>query len=633
MELESTTIKFEDNIQVLNKIEDVDNMDETFESSLNKLNKEQKSAYDKIMNGESLFIGGAAGSGKSFLLSIAIQSLRMKENHRIEVTGSTGISAINLGRMLKFSGCSPMTLHSWSGAGTSKQFITTKDEARLIAKRNIVMDRWITTDTLFIEEISMISPYYFQRLYDLALSFKSERIKHRLLKGRGLHIEEYNRKVRENQEKGFAGIQIIACGDWAQLEPVRKSDPPEYKDFNFCFETNAWKKVIGDNVIILNQVYRQKDPLFVQILSEIRHGVLTEKSKKLLLNRRILNWDEIDKPISLFPTIKQVQDENTKRLIDLKEEEKNYIGRWEFKGLNENQRKTMEKKMKDIYSIEESTLILKKGCSVYLSINLSTPLGLVNGLQGKVVGFSSLEYDENGNLPEDMTEDDIDLPIVLFENGLNLTVKRFTWYESWEIYKASNQVELYKVNYKDKDWKGGIYSQIPLKLGFSISIHKSQGMGFQRLALDIGKKIFTSGQVYTGLSRCETLDGLYLLDFHVDSIIFNEKVIQFYEKYSKDSNYSSEHWKKERESGVFIKNRNNNRDKNNEENKPIANVSELLKNRFSSISSSSSKEENDEKIKRKIDDENNDDFIMPARRKKQYQKKESLIPQINSCPF
>lgn len=531
--------------------------------------------------------------------------------------------------MSNFGGGQATTLHSWAGVGVTNGFKTLYQESQEISKRPDVLSRWIETDTLIIEEISMVSPAFYQKLYDLAACFNAMRMDYRKNLRRQLGIMS---KSDPNEfKKGFHGIQIIVCGDWAQLEPVRKSDPPEFQKMNFCFETEAWKKSIGDNVVILDQIYRQKDPEFIKILSEIRHGILTPESKAKLQSRLVKNWDDMEvRPITLYPRLNQVQKENDYRLSKLKGDEKVYQGNWHQKNLTKEQFNILSKKMLSNFPIENEPLNFKEGASVLLIVNLSVPLGLVNGLQGIIKRFEKIrlnEGEENYDKEEDEPEySTIEYPVVEFENGMTLTVQNFSWHESWnkdrhKIEKKINGFDKKKIiNWKHKDWVGLIYNQLPLKLGFSISIHKAQGMGFEKVALDLGPKVFTSGQCYTALSRAKTLKGIYLLDFAKESVIFNEKVIEFYEKYSTDDQYSSDWRKKIQDFQATKSNGNNN---NNSFNKNTFNTFGKRTNSFKSKSNSSEEEEQEDKI------------IKPRRNKysKNNNNSNNTPPDSSGCPF
>jgi len=470
-----------------------------WEEQYELLNEEQKKAFDIAISGKSLMISGAAGTGKSFLLSALIKYWNIKTpNHVVAITASTGIAATNLSRMLGFGKYQGTTIHSWSGLGTSHSYKKLNEDIDQITKNKSAMENWFSVHTLIIEEISMISPFFFERLEEIARNFKESK-------------------------KPFGGIQLIACGDWYQLEPVRKSDPPEFQEMNYCFETKAWLETIGDNVVELFRIYRQKDIDFLVLLNEMRNGKISLRSRELLLSRsiKLSQWMERkDDTIALYSKVSQVLDENICQLNKLEGKEYVYEHSWIKRNINDVEKKFLIKKMLQTFSIDKNPIRLKCGAKVILTVNLSVPLGLVNGLQGTIVDFGLLESDDS----KDIEEKEF-LPIVQFQNGMTMTVRRYIWYEH------SPSILKEKPHWSSSLFKGLGYSQIPLKLGFASTIHSAQGMGFDKIGLDLGMSIFSAGQAYTGLSRCKTIEGLSLLDFHEKCIITNQKVVDFYNKY------------------------------------------------------------------------------------------------------
>ena len=235
------------------------------------LSESQRLAFKEVENGSNVFITGPAGTGKSYLLNQIKEKYR---NEKFYVTSSTGISAINIGGQ---------TIHSWASLGTGElpqeeivnQLYTDKKKKTLTKIKNARM--------LAIDEISMISSELFKKLNFVLKS------------------------VRENNLP-FGGIQLILIGDFLQLPPITKYE----EKIEFCFESNAWKEA-NIKTIHLKENHRQKEEIFINMLSNLRFGKLTEKDKEILKSRcNQKNNDEL-KPIILvsknFDAMKINQDE------------------------------------------------------------------------------------------------------------------------------------------------------------------------------------------------------------------------------------------------------------------------------------------------------------------------------------
>lgn len=201
------------------------------------MNKQQQDAMEGCLSKrESVFITGAAGTGKSFLISFLCDVLREQspENFRTQVaiTATTGFAA---------DAINGVTLHSACGLQLGEL------DAVVYASRRKVKNFFEQTRILIIDEISMLSPDYFLKLDSVA------------------------RQVRKAPGVPFGGIQVVGLGDFYQLPPVVKmGEKPEFK---FCFQTPLWEQVFQHQTL-LTQVYRQSDPNFVAFLQRVAKGEL-----------------------------------------------------------------------------------------------------------------------------------------------------------------------------------------------------------------------------------------------------------------------------------------------------------------------------------------------------------------------
>ncbi len=290
---------------------------------------------------------------------------------------------------------------------------------------------------------------------------------------------ELARRIRGN-ELPFGGIQLIFSGDFLQLPPVKD---------RFVFESPEWER-LGLHVIEFTEVIRQQDMEFVQHLQRIRRGIV-ESATESYFEGRILNDSlrEVIKKNKIKPTIlfshrADVAGFNNDKLAGLL-----------AKGRQPREYKLIHSLCADsrrppVVDVPELTTLCI-GAQVILLANLEVEKGLVNGARGIVVRF------------------DDGLPVVEFMGGQTRTIR---WYK-WETVRDGQVVHR--------------YSQIPLLLGWAITIHKSQGMTLDNVVLDISK-CFENGQAYVALSRARSLEGLFLMDVCWKRISASAKALKFY---------------------------------------------------------------------------------------------------------
>uniref|UniRef100_A0A672UNY5 ATP-dependent DNA helicase PIF1 n=1 Tax=Strigops habroptila TaxID=2489341 RepID=A0A672UNY5_STRHB len=293
-------------------------------------------------------------------------------------------------------------------------------------------------------------------------------------------LEAVARAVRKRDEP-FGGIQLIICGDFLQLPPVCKAN----EETTFCFQAKSWRKCIHINME-LTEVRRQTDKTFVSLLSAIRLGRCTEEVTRQLMQTAD-NRSERDGILAtrLCTHKDDVEITNERRLQQLPGEVH------AFEALDSD---PMLVKLIDAQCPVGGRVELKLGAQVMLAKNLDVSQGLVNGARGVVVGFES---EQKG------------LPKVRFLCGITQVIKMEKW-----VFKGLSGVHLSR-------------QQLPLKLAWAISIHKSQGMSLDCVEISLSR-VFESGQAYVALSRARSLAGLRVLDFDPKVVRADPSVLQFY---------------------------------------------------------------------------------------------------------
>ncbi|XP_052403330.1 ATP-dependent DNA helicase PIF1 [Carassius gibelio] len=299
-------------------------------------------------------------------------------------------------------------------------------------------------------------------------------------------LEAVARSIRRSTEP-FGGIQLIVCGDFLQLPPVTKGKDKA----NFCFQSRSWRKCIHMNME-LTEVRRQTDKAFISLLQAVRVGRVTEEVTAQLLRSA---YHSIERDGILATRLCTHKDD-----VEL---------------TNENKLKQLPGVMRLFEAVDSDPMLyqtidaqspvsrllqLKVGAQVMLTKNLDIQRGLVNGARGVVVDF------QPGNQG---------LPRVRFLCGAIEVIKRERW-----MFKAS----------------GGLYlsrQQLPLKLAWAISIHKSQGMTLDCVEISLAR-VFESGQAYVALSRARSLEGLRVMDFDPRVVQANQDVLLFYKRLRKE---------------------------------------------------------------------------------------------------
>ena len=443
-------------------------------SALESLSYEQQYAFHKFKQGHNLFITGPGGTGKSHLIKTIKDDLDVN-GVKHAVCALTGCAAVLLN-------CCAKTIHSWSGIGLGAGEI--HDIVGKVIRNRKATTNWKTTRVLIVDEVSMLS----MKIFDV--------------------LNKVGQTVRKNYSRPFGGIQLIFIGDFFQLPPVGRYTEPETT--MFCFQSAAWLSTFSlENHIQLKTLYRQKDPRYIKVLEEVRQGVISPESVEIL-NERTLVKPTVT-PTKLFPINSDAERVNQIMYMKIAEEEhvftlKRKHGMRTFVEIGTPISPAVIQRCQELTKddVEQQLdlftegckltpeLRLKKGAFVMCLANLDVDAGICNGSQGVVVDF----------VPG------LDLPVVRFLNGIQMRI-------------------LPKV-YQHGDYPTFGLEQIPLRLAWAFTIHKSQGITLDIAEMDLGSNVFEYGQSYVGLSRVRNLEGLYLSNFNPRKIKTNPTVVEFY---------------------------------------------------------------------------------------------------------
>ena len=377
----------------------------------------------------------------------------------------TGLAAINIGGQ---------TIHSLF------QFpfkpLLPEDDEIPVFKNGYPTRRIIeNTDTIVIDEVSML---------------------------RADVLEAINHSLRFNggfSDQLFGGKQMIFVGDIFQLPPISNRNNEIQREVfssiynsHYFFDSPSFRS-LKTNVYAFQKIHRQNNQEFIELLNQVRHCSIDNAGIRRLNSRYNPkpphNADEF---VIMLTTINRIaNEENLRQLNSL--EEKSYV---------------YQAAIKDDFNRDrfptDTTLELKKNAQVMLIRNDSIANGKrwVNGTLARV---------------EDLTENAI---YVKLQNGQIHEVERETW-------------ENRKYKWDKKEGKiiskvAGTFEQFPLRLAWAITIHKSQGLTFDRIKLHLGSGAFVNGQLYTALSRCRTLEGITLLrKIRRSDVIIDNKLRNF----------------------------------------------------------------------------------------------------------
>jgi nucleoside-triphosphatase THEP1 len=416
-------------------------------------NPELKLAFDFVeQTNTNLFLTGKAGTGKTTFL----RNLKTISPKRMIVVAPTGVAAINAGGVtihsffqMHFGPHIPgqTSQHDNASGDTLKSSL---DRSQRFSREKINIMK--SLDLLVIDEISMVRADLLDAIDEVLRRFK-------------------------DRYKPFGGVQLLMIGDLQQLAPVAKDDEWDllrpYYDTIFFFGSRALQKT-DFTTIELKHIYRQSDDVFISLLNKVRDNKIDQQALNDLNQRYIpgFNPGNDEGYITLTTHNYQSQAINETKLKQLKSHEYRFTA-------------IVEGEFPEYSYPTDAELLLKEGAQVmFVKNDISRDKLFYNGKIGKIIRI----------------EDEI------------IFVKCDGDYENIPVEPAEWQNNRYTINEETKEITEtpvGKFIQYPLKLAWAITIHKSQGLTFEKAIID-ANAAFAHGQVYVALSRCKTFEGMVL---------------------------------------------------------------------------------------------------------------------------
>ena len=451
-----------------------------------ELSPSQSVALAEILSGACGFLTGSAGTGKSFVLREAVAKLR--ESRHVVVTATTGIASVL---------CEGVTIHSVFKLFPDDSRKTLEEWIR-VATTRVRTNRFFRADlrkinTLVIDEVSMMDPEAFA-VIDACMQ---------TAKGSGAP---------------FGGIQLILVGDFCQLPAVQKSC--------FLFEKPLfWNSI--DRMWELKEIWRQRDPVFCGILQRARFAENTLEDMEILRSRvgRVSTSQLI--PTRMFSKnvdVDTINNSELKKLGGTMVEFHATCEKFSAPGISDPQKLILQGHATTLLKnlTLAQTMSLCVGSQIMLAFNMDTSSGLVNGSRGVVVDFRVPEdRDVSDNFMKKYTDAEksrgegkmcypkLPLPVVQFSDGRKILIPYARWSRTSELGEA-------------------FVWQIPLRLAWASTIHRSQGATLEVAEIAIDSSVFEAGQAYVALSRVHDLESLCLSSFDPFAIRANDKVKAFY---------------------------------------------------------------------------------------------------------
>ncbi|MGN0867594.1 MAG: ATP-dependent RecD-like DNA helicase [Oligosphaeraceae bacterium] len=441
------------------------------------LTQEQNLALERMLAGGNVFLTGEAGTGKSTVL----REFRRRKGEESVFLAPTGIAAVQL---------EGTTLHSFFSL--PPVLLTPESMEEMGNPKKIALIR--AAKTLVVDEISMVRSDLFLamdlRLRSLALG--------------------------RDQGKPFGGKQIILCGDFFQLPPVVKNFTEKTYILQelgggYAFQTPLWNEANFQCVFLRQSLRQGKDPLFLQTLNLLRHGRHDEAAiplaGKMVTPLEALNQSCLDRPMApdAPPPIRLCTTNREAATINATMEE-----RLDSPPVFFSAKITGRFQEGDFPT--DALLELKVGARVMILCNKHLATGEMEYVNGDLGVVRELREGEDASV------------LVKLDKGPTVLVGRNQWTNYEYVLEREGKRKFLRQR------PVGSFIQIPLKLAYAITIHKSQGLTLEQVELRLGAGCFAHGQLYTALSRCTSFQGLHLnRPVRKEDLILDAEVVEFYE--------------------------------------------------------------------------------------------------------
>jgi len=426
---------------------------------------QQLAAVELVESGAAAFITGMAGTGKSTVMAEIVGRAR----GRIDLCATTGIAALNLQQQfLERTGLpiTARTIYRYAGIGLGPAANQSFDDYSAYLESTMNRTRRAAYQRIRSAQCIVIDEVS-------------------MLPGRLLDfLDHHFRRVRECGTKPFGGAQIVAVGDFLQLPPVAKTGR-----YDWAFRSASWRGA-GLVPCYLTQIFRQNEPDFIDALNDFRVGRISGRTAEVLATR-VARFPSRNIP-RLFTHNAQVDKWNTYQLENIEDHPERAIT-----ARTQGNPDQIEFLVKNL--VTPSELVLKRTARVMFTANLSDGNGgmlAANGECGTVEAFDQQGRDTMAGI------------LVRKDDGKQIVVEPHAW------------------TFDPQDDDSAKFIQHPLRLAYSMTIHKSQGLSLDAALIDI-RAAREPGQAYVALSRLRSLRGLYLKDWF-SGVFVSPEAISYY---------------------------------------------------------------------------------------------------------